>query len=56
VSNVTTQRRHGIWPATVPSSPDARRAPLPPPWTIEEQNDACFIVKDAAARQPWLDS
>jgi hypothetical protein len=23
----------------------ARR--FPPPWTIEEHNDACFIVKDA---------
>jgi hypothetical protein len=20
--------------------------PLPPPWTIDEANDACFIVKD----------
>jgi hypothetical protein len=25
--------------------PAARR--FPPPWTIEEHNDACFIVKDA---------
>ncbi len=24
--------------------PSARR--FPPPWTIEEHNDACFIVKD----------
>jgi len=26
--------------------PSARR--LPPPWTLEEMNDACFIVPDAA--------
>jgi len=26
--------------------PTARR--FPPPWTIEEHNDACFIVKGAA--------
>jgi hypothetical protein len=26
------------------SMPAARR--FPPPWTIEENNDACFIVKD----------
>jgi hypothetical protein len=25
--------------------PPARR--FPPPWTIEEYNDACFVVKDA---------
>jgi hypothetical protein len=25
--------------------PSARR--FPPPWTIEEANDACFIVRDA---------
>ncbi len=25
--------------------PTGRR--LPPPWTIEEHNSACFIVKDA---------
>jgi hypothetical protein len=25
--------------------PSARR--LPPPWIVEEHNDACFIVKDA---------
>jgi len=24
--------------------PSARR--FPPPWTIEENNDACFIVRD----------
>ena len=25
--------------------PERRR--FPPPWTLEEHNDACFIVKDA---------
>jgi hypothetical protein len=25
--------------------PSARR--FPPPWTLEENNDACFIVRDA---------
>jgi hypothetical protein len=24
----------------------ARRRRFPPPWTIEEMNDACFIVRD----------
>ena len=28
--------------------PSARR--FPPPWTIEEHNDACFIVKDATGQ------
>jgi len=28
--------------------PTARR--FPPPWTIEENNDACFIVKDATGQ------
>jgi hypothetical protein len=28
--------------------PSARR--FPPPWTIEEHNDACFIVKDASGQ------
>ena len=23
---------------------------FPPPWTVEEHNDACFIVKDATAQ------
>ncbi|MGP0073317.1 MAG: hypothetical protein ACLPWF_15470 [Bryobacteraceae bacterium] len=27
-----------------PSMPSERR--FPPPWTIEEHNDACFIVRD----------
>jgi hypothetical protein len=27
--------------------PSARR--FPPPWTLEEMNDACFIVKDQSA-------
>jgi len=31
------------------TSPHALR-PLPPPWTIEERNDACFIVKDATGQ------
>ena len=30
------------------SMPAARR--FPPPWTIEEHNDACFIVKDATGQ------
>ena len=25
--------------------------PLPPPWTIEEINDACFIVRDKNGQQ-----
>jgi hypothetical protein len=29
--------------------PAARR--FPPPWTIEENNDACFIVKDLNGRR-----
>jgi hypothetical protein len=28
--------------------PSARR--FPPPWSIEEHNDACFIVKDATGQ------
>jgi len=28
--------------------PSARR--FPQPWTIEEHNDACFIVKDATGQ------
>jgi hypothetical protein len=28
--------------------PTARR--FPPPWTIEEHNNACFFVKDATAQ------
>jgi len=28
--------------------PSARR--FPPPWTIEEHNDACFIVRDATGQ------
>jgi hypothetical protein len=27
--------------------PDRR---FPPPWIVEEQNDACFIVKDASGQ------
>jgi len=23
---------------------------FPPPWTIEEQNSACFVVKDASGQ------
>jgi hypothetical protein len=26
------------------------RAAFPPPWIVEEHNDACFIVNDAAGR------
>jgi hypothetical protein len=28
--------------------PSTRR--FPPPWTIEEHNDACFIVRDSAGQ------
>jgi hypothetical protein len=28
--------------------PAARR--FPPPWTVEEHNDACFIVRDATGQ------
>jgi len=28
--------------------PSARR--FPPPWMVEEHNDACFIVKDATGQ------
>jgi hypothetical protein len=28
---------------------DARR--FPPPWSVEEYNDACFIVRDANGQQ-----
>ncbi len=28
--------------------PSARR--LPPTWTVEEHNDACFIVRDATGQ------
>jgi hypothetical protein len=29
--------------------PSSRR--FPPPWTIEELNDACFVVRDANGQQ-----
>ena len=29
---------------TIDGMPTARR--FPPPWTVEEHNDACFIVRD----------
>jgi hypothetical protein len=29
--------------------PSPRR--FPPPWTIEELNDACFVVSDSAAQK-----
>ena len=29
--------------------PTTRR--FPPPWTIEELNDACFVVSDGAAQK-----
>ena len=35
--SVRERRRNNIVPAT-------RR--FPPPWSIEEHNDACFIVRD----------
>ena len=25
-------------------------SPFPPPWTIDEANDACFMVKDATGQ------
>jgi len=28
--------------------PSARR--FPPPWTLDEQNNACFIVRDATGQ------
>ncbi len=31
-------------PAVLPSAMPARR--FPPPWTIDEANNACFIVRD----------
>jgi hypothetical protein len=33
----------------VPKAPTGRR--LPPPRTIEENNNACFIVRDKGARE-----
>jgi hypothetical protein len=30
-----------------PTQPSRR---FPPPWTVEEYNDACFIVRDDAIR------
>ena len=36
-------RQNMCKPTTVPM-PSTRR--FPPPWTIEEHNDACFIVRD----------
>jgi len=32
----------------LPAAVKPRR--FPPPWTIEEYNDACFIVRDKGAR------
>jgi hypothetical protein len=29
--------------------PSARR--FPPPWIVDEHNNACFIVKDASGRR-----
>ena len=37
-------------PCYRPSMTSPRR--FPPPWTIEEHNDACFIVKGAARQAP----
>jgi hypothetical protein len=33
--------------------PSARR--FPPPWTIEEHNDACFIVRDATGQALYFE-
>jgi hypothetical protein len=38
--------RLNVWMA--PSSFPTRR--FPPPWTLEENNDACFIGKDATGQ------
>jgi hypothetical protein len=35
-------------PPIIRSTPSARR--FPPPWMIEEHNNACFIVKDATGQ------
>ena len=35
--------------AFIASVPSARR--FPPPWTIDEANDACFIVRDNTGRR-----
>ena len=32
-----------------PKARDGRK--FPPPWSIEELNDACFIVKDSAGQK-----
>ena len=32
-----------------PIMPVARR--FPPPWSVEELNDACFVVTDSAAQK-----
>ena len=37
-------RALAIWVAVTPGMPSPRR--FPPPWTMDEHNDACFIVRD----------
>ena len=41
-----SKRVEAAYATSIASMPSARR--FPPPWTIEENNDACFIVKDAS--------
>jgi hypothetical protein len=47
--NVGTGRgavsRRSDLPPSIPATPAPRRFP-PPSWTLEENNDACFIVRD----------
>jgi hypothetical protein len=40
---------NGLGPACYYRSMPAPRR-FPPPWTIDEHNDACFIVKDATGQ------
>jgi hypothetical protein len=43
-----TRSRRGffLWAASLAAASFPTRR-FPPPWTLEENNDACFIVKDA---------
>jgi hypothetical protein len=34
------------WNASAPAPPRPSARRFPPPWTIEEHNDACFIVRE----------
>jgi hypothetical protein len=37
--------RRSDLPPSIPATPAPRRFP-PPPWMLDEQNNACFIVRD----------